>query len=50
MSEQERRARALRRRALLEEIEQLRRLQLGVARRGRRLRREQLQRISRLLA
>jgi hypothetical protein len=51
MSEQEQRVRAARRRALLEEIEQLRRVRESVAPlRTRRARRQRVQRIGRLLA
>jgi hypothetical protein len=51
MSESELKVRARRRRALLEEIEQLRRLQSNVVpSRARRARRQQLQRMTRLLA
>ncbi|HVM28998.1 MAG TPA: hypothetical protein VM433_15175 [Mycobacteriales bacterium] len=50
MSEQERRVRAARRRALLEEIETLRRVRENVAPlRTRRLRNLRMQRLSRLL-
>ena len=50
MSEQERRARAARRRALLEEIEQLRRVRENVTPlRTRLARRQRVQRIGRLL-
>lgn len=50
MTEHERRTRQQRRRQLLEELEQLRRLRSSVAPfRWRRLRREQVQRMTRLL-
>lgn len=51
MSERELQVRAQRRRALLEDIEQLRRMRTSVGpMRARRVRREQVQRMTRLLA